>query len=263
MVGVGMLVVTFDHWRSGIVIIGLALIGRRRPAAAPAGPAGGLPRRPQPAGGRRPAGRYRARPHRDRAADPLPLTPSGARGALGDRLAAMAEKPRSGKVTVVGAGFYGSTTALRLAEYDVFETVVLTDIVEGKPEGIALDMNQSRPDRGLRDQDRRRRRRLLRGHRGLRRRRDHRRPAAQAGHEPDGPHRDQREDRAPGRGEHRADLARRRDHRRLQPARRDDGAGAAGHRLPEEPGHGPGGHARHRPLHQQRRRGARRPGLRR
>ena len=39
---------------------------------------------------------------------------------------------RSGKVTVVGAGFYGSTTAQRLAEFDVFETVVLTDIVEGK-----------------------------------------------------------------------------------------------------------------------------------
>jgi malate dehydrogenase len=51
---------------------------------------------------------------------------------------------RKGKVTVVGAGFYGSTTALRLAEYDIFETVVLTDIVEGKPEGIALDINQSR-----------------------------------------------------------------------------------------------------------------------
>ena len=52
---------------------------------------------------------------------------------------------RRGKVTVVGAGFYGSTTAQRLAEYDVFETVVLTDIVEGKPEGLALDLNQSRP----------------------------------------------------------------------------------------------------------------------
>src|SRR3954464_12961736 len=67
----------------------------------------------------------------------------------GDRLAAMAEKSRNGKVTVVGAGFYGSTTALRLAEYDIFETVVLTDIVEGKPEGIALDMNQSRPIEGF------------------------------------------------------------------------------------------------------------------
>ena len=47
----------------------------------------------------------------------------------------------SKKVTVVGAGFYGSTTALRLAEYNIFDTVVLTDILEGKPEGLALDMN--------------------------------------------------------------------------------------------------------------------------
>ena len=56
---------------------------------------------------------------------------------------------RSGKVTVVGAGFYGSTTAQRLAEYDILDTVVLTDIVEGKPEGLALDMNQSRPVEGF------------------------------------------------------------------------------------------------------------------
>jgi malate dehydrogenase len=53
------------------------------------------------------------------------------------------------KVTVVGAGFYGSTTAQRLAEYDIFETVVLTDIVEGKPEGLALDLNQSRSIEGF------------------------------------------------------------------------------------------------------------------
>lgn len=57
--------------------------------------------------------------------------------------------PRRGKVTVVGAGFYGSTTAMRLAEYDIFETVVLTDVVEGKAEGLALDMNQSRPVEGF------------------------------------------------------------------------------------------------------------------
>src|SRR5689334_21644808 len=56
---------------------------------------------------------------------------------------------RKGKVTVVGAGFYGSTTAQRLAEYDIFETVVLTDIIEGKPEGLALDLNQSRPIEGF------------------------------------------------------------------------------------------------------------------
>jgi malate dehydrogenase len=53
------------------------------------------------------------------------------------------------KVTVVGAGFYGSTTAQRLAEYNIFDTVVLTDIIEGRPEGLALDMNQSRPIEGF------------------------------------------------------------------------------------------------------------------
>ena len=56
---------------------------------------------------------------------------------------------RSGKVAVIGAGFYGSTTAQRLAEYDIFDTVVLTDIVAGRPEGLALDMNQSRPIEGF------------------------------------------------------------------------------------------------------------------
>jgi malate dehydrogenase len=56
---------------------------------------------------------------------------------------------RSGKVTVVGAGFYGSTTAQRLAEYDIFDEVVLTDIVEGKPEGLALDISQSAPIEGF------------------------------------------------------------------------------------------------------------------
>jgi malate dehydrogenase len=56
---------------------------------------------------------------------------------------------RKGKVTVVGAGYYGSTTAQRLAEYDVFETVVLTDIKDGWAEGLALDLNQSRPVEGF------------------------------------------------------------------------------------------------------------------
>jgi malate dehydrogenase len=56
---------------------------------------------------------------------------------------------RKGKVSVIGAGFYGSTTAQRLAEYDIFDEVVLTDIIEGKPEGLALDMNQSRPVEGF------------------------------------------------------------------------------------------------------------------
>jgi malate dehydrogenase len=56
---------------------------------------------------------------------------------------------RTGKVTVVGAGFYGSTTAQRLAEFDIFDEVVLIDIIEGRPEGLALDMSQSRPIEGF------------------------------------------------------------------------------------------------------------------
>jgi malate dehydrogenase len=56
---------------------------------------------------------------------------------------------RSGKVSVIGAGFYGSTTAQRLAEYDIFEAVGLVDIIEGRPQGIALDINQSRPIEGF------------------------------------------------------------------------------------------------------------------
>jgi malate dehydrogenase len=38
---------------------------------------------------------------------------------------------------------------MRLAEYDIFDTVVLTDILEGKSEGLALDMNQSRSIEGF------------------------------------------------------------------------------------------------------------------
>lgn len=55
----------------------------------------------------------------------------------------------AGKVTVVGAGFYGSTTALRIAEYNIVDTLVLTDILDGKAEGLALDMNQSRAIEGF------------------------------------------------------------------------------------------------------------------
>ncbi len=54
------------------------------------------------------------------------------------------------RITVVGAGKYGSTTAQRLAEWDIVDEVVMTDIVEGLPQGLALDMNQSRPVMGNR-----------------------------------------------------------------------------------------------------------------
>ena len=49
------------------------------------------------------------------------------------------------RVTVAGAGFYGSTLAQRVAEAGYAAEVVMTDIVEGRPQGLALDLMQSRP----------------------------------------------------------------------------------------------------------------------
>ncbi|MEZ5171019.1 MAG: malate dehydrogenase [Acidimicrobiia bacterium] len=53
------------------------------------------------------------------------------------------------KVTVVGAGFYGSTTVQRIAEAGYADEVVMVDIIEGKPQGLALDMMQSRSIEGF------------------------------------------------------------------------------------------------------------------
>jgi malate dehydrogenase len=49
------------------------------------------------------------------------------------------------KVTVVGAGNVGSNTVRRVAERDIADEVVMIDIVEGLPQGLALDLNQSGP----------------------------------------------------------------------------------------------------------------------
>jgi malate dehydrogenase len=49
------------------------------------------------------------------------------------------------KVTVVGSGFVGATTTMRVAQRGLVDEVVMVDIVEGLPEGLALDMNQSSP----------------------------------------------------------------------------------------------------------------------
>jgi len=46
------------------------------------------------------------------------------------------------KVTVVGAGFVGATTAQRIVEKELAD-VVLVDVVEGLPQGKALDMAES------------------------------------------------------------------------------------------------------------------------
>jgi malate dehydrogenase len=51
------------------------------------------------------------------------------------------------KVTVVGAGNVGATTAQRLAEHRVAD-VVLVDILEGVPQGKALDLLEAAPIEG-------------------------------------------------------------------------------------------------------------------
>ena len=53
------------------------------------------------------------------------------------------------KITVVGAGNVGATTAQRLAEKELARTVVLVDIQEGIPQGKALDQWQSAPIEGF------------------------------------------------------------------------------------------------------------------
>ena len=53
------------------------------------------------------------------------------------------------KITVVGCGFYGSTLVQRIAEADYADEVVMTDIIDGKPQGLALDMMQSRSIEGF------------------------------------------------------------------------------------------------------------------
>ncbi len=51
------------------------------------------------------------------------------------------------KITVVGSGFVGQTTAMRTLEKGLGD-VVLIDIVEGKPQGLALDMKEAAPVEG-------------------------------------------------------------------------------------------------------------------
>jgi malate dehydrogenase len=49
------------------------------------------------------------------------------------------------KITVVGAGHVGATTAQRLAELGIANEVVMIDILEGVPKGKALDLWEAAP----------------------------------------------------------------------------------------------------------------------
>src|SRR5437868_8726214 len=52
------------------------------------------------------------------------------------------------KITVVGAGNVGATAAQRLAEKELAKYVVLIDVVEGVPQGKALDQWETAPIEG-------------------------------------------------------------------------------------------------------------------
>lgn len=53
------------------------------------------------------------------------------------------------RVTVVGSGFVGATAAMRVVQKGLADDVVTIDIVEGLPQGLALDMRQSSPIEGF------------------------------------------------------------------------------------------------------------------
>jgi len=48
------------------------------------------------------------------------------------------------RITVVGSGFVGQATAMRLVQPNLGE-IVLIDIIEGLPQGLALDIRESSP----------------------------------------------------------------------------------------------------------------------
>jgi malate dehydrogenase len=53
------------------------------------------------------------------------------------------------KITVIGAGNVGATVALRLADRDLANEVMLVDVIEGMPQGKGLDMYEAMPVEGV------------------------------------------------------------------------------------------------------------------
>jgi malate dehydrogenase len=50
---------------------------------------------------------------------------------------------QASRITVVGAGHVGMLTAQKCAEKELAREIVLIDVLEGRPQGIALDLDQS------------------------------------------------------------------------------------------------------------------------
>ena len=117
------------------------------------------------------------------------------------------------KITVVGAGNVGATTAQRIAEKELARTVVMVDVAEGIPQGKGLDQWESAPIEGFDS-------RVIgtNGYdetAGLRHRRDHGRHRPQAGHEPRRPAQHERRHREVGRREVAKTSPERDPHRRV------------------------------------------------
>lgn len=60
-------------------------------------------------------------------------------GVRGEAVTTIAQR----RITVVGAGYVGMTCAQRCAQTGLAAEVVLVDVLEGRPQGIALDLNQA------------------------------------------------------------------------------------------------------------------------
>ena len=60
-----------------------------------------------------------------------------------ESIASRSQRGPGGRLTVVGAGHVGVTTAMRLAESDMFGEIVMIDTVPGLAEGLALDLTHS------------------------------------------------------------------------------------------------------------------------
>ena len=52
------------------------------------------------------------------------------------------------KITVIGAGNVGATSAQRIVDKELANEVVLVDVIEGMPQGKALDISESSPSEG-------------------------------------------------------------------------------------------------------------------
>ena len=151
------------------------------------------------------------------------------------------------KITIVGAGNVGATTAHWCAAAELGD-VVLLDIpqTENMPKGKALDLFQAGP---IMDFDARAHRHdQLRRHGRQRRGGDHGRHSPQAGHEPRRPARTPTPASSPPSPRRSAAAARGGRHRGQQSLGRDGAAGLASDRFPAAAGDGAGGRAGHGPF---------------